>query len=58
LFAVIHCAINYFVQEYEDKCVKKLCNRRPSKTGDGSIKLKVRHEPLSFEDGMIYAIGY
>jgi hypothetical protein len=34
LFAVILCEINYFVQEYEDKCVKKLCNRRPSRTGE------------------------
>jgi hypothetical protein len=55
LFGVIHCEISYFVQEYEDKCVKKLSNRRPSRTGDGSAKLKARHEPLSFEDGMMDA---
>jgi hypothetical protein len=33
-------------------CAKLIKDR-----GDGS-KLKVRHEPFSLEDGMVYAIGY
>jgi hypothetical protein len=48
------------VQEYEDKRVEEAL--RQEKTvkdgGDRGSKSKIRHEPFSFQDGMIYAVRY
>lgn len=59
-----HCEINLFfclfVQQYEDKRVEEALQQEKTikDGGDGSSKLKIRHEPFSFEDGMIYAVRY
>jgi hypothetical protein len=45
------------VQEFEDRRVEEALQQKAIKDkGDGSSKSKIRHEPFSFEDGMIYAV--
>lgn len=48
------------MQEYEDKRVEEALQQEKSvkDRGDGGSKLKTRHEPFSFQDGMIYAVRY
>jgi len=62
LFAVIYWEIFFFfgVQEYEDKRVEEALQQEKTVKDrrDGGSKLKTRHEPFSFQDGMIYAVRY
>lgn len=61
MFAVIHCVFNFFfVQEYEDKRVEEALQQEKAMKdrGDHGSKSKIRHEPFSFKDGMIYAVRY
>lgn len=67
MFAVIHWEINFLfiylfilVQEYEDKRVEEALQQEKTvkDRGDGSSKSKKKHEPFSFQDGMIYAVCY
>jgi hypothetical protein len=47
--------INQFVvQEYEDKRTEEAQQQDKNSKGDSSSKAKMRHEPFSFEDGMVY----
>lgn len=48
------------VQEYEDKRVEEALQQEKSvkDRGDRGSKSKIRHEPFSFQDGMIYAVRY
>jgi len=48
------------VQEYEDKRVEEALQQEKTvkDRGDGSSKSKKKHEPFSFQDGMIYAVCY
>jgi hypothetical protein len=48
------------VQEYEDKRVEEALQQEKTvkERGAGSSKSKIRHEPFSFQDGMIYAVCY
>lgn len=59
-YLIIYCVLlwdNFFVQEFEDRRVEEALQQKAIKDkGDGSSKSKIRHEPFSFEDGMIYAV--
>jgi hypothetical protein len=48
------------VQEYEDKRVEEALRQEKAVKdgGDRGSKPKIRHEPFSFQDGMIYAVRY
>jgi hypothetical protein len=42
------------VQEHEDKRVEQAQQQEKNIKGDSSSKAKMRREPFSFEDGMVY----
>jgi hypothetical protein len=50
----------FVVQEYEDKRVEEAQQQEKNSKdkGDSTGRVKMRREPFSFEDGMIYAYTY